>query len=493
MSASDFSVGKEIELHRLELVQFALDNAADAIFLINQEGRFVYVNQAATEYLGYSREELLGMHIQQIDQNHQVDLWQAHWQRVQKYKKLTVESYYRTKSNENIPVEIQCNHLIVGNAHFQCAFARNITQRKKAETVLMESENRLRKTLEATSDGVWIRNLQTGEVYYGAKWATVLGYSKEDLRSGKITWESLLHPEDRPKAVQALRDHLHGKTPAYEAEFRLRNSSNQWQWIHARGRVIEYSATGKPVRFVGTHTDITSRKVMEDSLLKSTEETKLFAYSVAHDLKNPALAIRGLAERFRAKLADLSDTKKLEYCDRIIESAEQVVELVDTINTFISSKETTPVFEDIPLKDVVRASREEFAAQLQYRSIIWREFSENPIVKMDRTGIIRVLRNLVENSLKYGGPRLSKITIGYQNTAGYHVISVRDNGVGMSGEDSERIFQPFKRKNSSSEQSGSGLGLAIVKEIAHRHKGEVWLEPNTKRGVQFCFAIAKNL
>ncbi len=493
MSASDSSVGKEMELHRLELVQFALDNAADAIFWINQEGRLIYVNRSAVEYLGYSEEELLGMRIQQIDRNYQIDLWQSHWHRVKKYKKLTVESYYQTKSGESLPVEIQCNHLIVGKEQFHCAFARDITQRKKAEKVLLESEHRLRKTLEATSDGVWMRNLQTGEVYYGAKWATALGYSKEDLRAGKITWETLLHPEDRPKAVQALRDHLTGKTPAYEAEFRLRNSSNQWQWIHARGRVIEHSPTGKPVRFVGTHTDITSRKMMEDSLLKSTEETKLFAYSVAHDLKNPALAIRGLAERFRAKLTDLPDTKKLEYCDRIIESAEQVVELVDTINTFISSKETNPVFEEIPLKEVVRSSREEFAAQLQYRSIVWREFAENPIVKMDRTGIIRVLRNLVENSLKYGGPQLSKITIGYQNTAGYHVISVRDNGVGMNAEDSDRIFQPFKRQNSSSEQSGSGLGLAIVKAIAHSHKGEVWLEPNTKRGVQFCFAIAKNL
>ncbi|MEE4243365.1 MAG: PAS domain-containing sensor histidine kinase [Desulfopila sp.] len=493
MSVSDFSIGKELELHRLELVQFALDNAADAIFWIDEVGRFIYVNHAATESLGYTKKEMLSMHIQQIDRNFQVDLWQSHWNRVKKHKKLTLESSHLTKSGESIPVEVKCNHLTVGKAQFHCAFSRNITHRKKVEKVLLESERQLRKTLEATSDGVWMRNLQTGEVYYGAKWATVLGYSKEDLRTGKITWENLLHPDDRCKTVQALRDHLNGKTPAYEAEFRLRNSSNQWQWIHARGRVIEYTPTGKPLRFVGTHTDITSRKMMEDSLLKSTEEIKLFAYSVAHDLKSPALAVRGLAERFRAKLFDLSDTKKLEYCDRIIESAEQLVDLVDKINTFISSKETTPVFEEVPLREVVHASREEFAAQLQYRSIAWREFPENPVIKMDRGGIIRVLRNLVENSLKYGGPRLSKITISYQNTAGYHVISVRDNGVGMNVDDSERIFQPFKRKNSSSEQSGSGLGLAIVKEIAHRHKGEVWLEPNTKRGVQFCFAISKKL
>ena len=112
---------------------------------------------------------------------------------------------------------------------------------------------------------------------------------------------------------------------------------------------------------------------------------------------------------------------------------------------------------------------------------------------MDRLAIVRVLRNLVENSLKYGGTNLTKITIGYQNTPGFHVLSVRDNGVGMKAEDSERIFEPFARKGSSVGQDGSGLGLAIVKEIAHAHRGEVWVEPNKKRGVQFCFAISKEI
>ncbi|HKJ64399.1 MAG TPA: sensor histidine kinase, partial [Desulfopila sp.] len=159
----------------------------------------------------------------------------------------------------------------------------------------------------------------------------------------------------------------------------------------------------------------------------------------------------------------------------------------------ISSKESAPTFEDLPLKDVVGTSREEFEAQLQYRQIVWEEFPENPTIRLDRSTIIRVLRNLIENALKYGGPQLSKISIGYQNTPGYHIITVRDNGVGMKVEDSERIFRPFQRKNSSPEQTGSGLGLAIVKEIATRHKGEVWMEPNRKRGVKFCFAISKDL
>lgn len=493
MSKFGSAIEKAIDRHRLELTQFAIDNAAESIFWINKDGQFIYVNDAALAHLGYSREELLKMNVHQIDPNYNSGHWSNHWEKIKKLEKVTLESLHRRKDGSTIPVEIKVSHLQLGNTEFHCAFTRDISERKNAEQVLLQSESRLRKTLDVTSDGVWDRNLATGEVYYGSKWATVLGYREEDLQTGKITWESLLHPDDREKTVHALREHFNGKSENYEAEFRLKNSAGEYQWIHARGQIIEYDEHGKSLRFVGTHTDITQRKKMEDSLVKSTEETKLFAYSVAHDLKNPAIAIRGLAERFKRKLADLPENQMLMYCDRIIDSAEQVVNLVQQINDFISSKETAPNFEDVALKDIVRASREEFAAQLQYRSISWNEFAENPTIRMDRTSVIRVLRNLVENSLKYGGPQLSKISIGYQNTAGYHVISVRDNGVGMHKEDSERIFQPFARRNTSTEQTGSGLGLAIVKEIANRHCGEVWMEPNRKRGVQFCFAISKDI
>jgi len=493
MASSGSSRKHDIDRHRLELTQFAVDHAAESIFWISKKGRVIYANAAATEQLGYGHEELLQMQVEQIDPHYNEAIWVSHWDKIKNKQKVTIESEHRHKDGTLIPVEIKVSYLKLEATEFYCAFVRNISERKKAERKLLESKSRLRKTLDVTSDGVWDRNLQTGDVYYGAKWATVLGYSEEDLQTKRITWESLLHPDDREKTIQALRDHLRGRTENYEAEFRLKNAAGGWQWIHARGQVIEYDEKGSPLRFVGTHTDITARKIMEESLVRNTEETKLFAYSVAHDLKSPAVAIRGLAERFRRKLPDLPKNTMLMYCDRIIDSASQIVELVEKINDFISSKETAPNFEDAPLKDVVRTTREEFRAQLQYRSIAWEEFAENPTIRMDRSSIVRVLRNLIENSLKYGGPQLSKISIGYQNTPGYHIISVRDNGVGMKVEDSERIFRPFQRKNSSAEQTGSGLGLAIVKEIANRHNGEVWMESNRKNGVKFCFAISKDL
>lgn len=480
-------------LPQYELIQHAIDNAAEAIFLLSRDGKIIYANNAAVQQTGYSVAELSSMFLHQFDCNYHMHRWPRIWQRARKTGKLYLETCHRSKSGEMIPVELNVLFHKYDDIEFHCAFVRDISERKETERIFLKSESLLRKTLDVTSDGAWDRNIETGEIHYGERWATALGYTEEDLHSGRIVWDKLLHPDDREKAISALRDHLSGKTKNYEAEFRLRNIDNHYQWIHARGQIIEYDKEGNPLRFVGTHTDITARKMLESSLLKSTEDTKLFAYSVAHDLKNPAIAIRNLAERFMKKMDELSDSKKLLYAEKIIVSSNQIVDLVEKINAYISSKETQPSFEMVSLKDVIRASREEFAAQLQYRCIQWKECNENPVIKMDRLAVIRVLRNLVENSFKYGGGGLSKISIGYQNTAGYHVISVTDNGVGMNMEDSQRIFEPFKRKSGSVDQGGSGLGLAIVKEIANSHHGEVWVVPNKKRGVQFCFAISKNL
>ncbi|MCK5340987.1 MAG: sensor histidine kinase, partial [Desulfobulbaceae bacterium] len=107
--------------------------------------------------------------------------------------------------------------------------------------------------------------------------------------------------------------------------------------------------------------------------------------------------------------------------------------------------------------------------------------------------LLRILRNLVDNALKYGGVQLTAIAIGHKETEKHHVISVWDNGVGLEKEESKSIFRAFKRKKTSVGICGTGLGLAIVKEIAEQHKGEVWVEHGLKKGIAFCFSISKFL
>jgi len=370
---------------------------------------------------------------------------------------------------------------------------RDITRRKRAQAALHEREKFFRMVLDATSNGVWDRNLQTGEVYYGENWAKMLGYTIEEVRDRKITWEHLLHPDDKSAAMAAVLNHLQGLTSRYVAEFRMRNKSGDWQWVLARGKVVEWDEKGKPLRFVGTHYDISDRKKVEDELMESSKKIKEFAYSVVHDLKNPAISIHGLTRHLHNKCGHLLDDKGKKFCTQILNSAEEIASLVDKINVFISAQEVPLILQKVSLLETLNIIREEFSLQLGLRSIKWFEPKKLPDIIADRLSLLRILRNLVDNALKYGGDNLSEIEIGYKDSGAFHVLSVRDDGVGLGNEESHGLFSMFMRKKTALGIEGAGLGLAIVKDIAAQHKGQIWIEHNPKHGITFFVSFSKLL
>ena len=233
---------------------------------------------------------------------------------------------------------------------------------------------------------------------------------------------------------------------------------------------------------------------MEEELLKSSEKIKLFAYSVAHDLKNPAIATHGLARMLNKKFGnELSDRGK-RICEQIQRSSEDIASLVEKINIFISAKETPLHIEIISLKEVFLILQEEFSTQINIRSIQWVVQDKIPdVIVADRLSIVRIFRNLIENSIKYGGDELSRIEIGYRLSDDLHIFTVTDDGQGLKKEDSTNIFNWFKRKKAAADIQGTGMGLAIVKEIAALHGGEVWQEPAKPKGVTFCVSLSRCL
>lgn len=239
--------------------------------------------------------------------------------------------------------------------------------------------------------------------------------------------------------------------------------------------------------------DKSEKEQAEEALVKSSNKIKMFAYSVSHDLKNPAIAVFGLAKRLNRYSKDKLDERGRIYCDQILKGAEHIASLVDKINLYIKTKEVPISIEKVKLKDVVNSVKEEFAPQITGRQIRWLEPEMIPEVQADRTAMVRVLRNLVDNALKYGGHDLSEIRISYRESEDSHILSVEDDGIGLKDEDAKTLFGPFKRRRGAGEVEGSGLGLAIVKEIAEQHKGRVWLDPAIKKGAAFHVSISKNL
>lgn len=239
--------------------------------------------------------------------------------------------------------------------------------------------------------------------------------------------------------------------------------------------------------------EMARRQRLEEELREQAKKITLFSHSIVHDIKVPAISIHGLINLFIKKFKVFLPEKGHQYCTQILRAVEQIVTLVDQMNRYLSAKESPLKIESVSLKEIVALIREEFSVQLDARRIQWVVPVKLPTIRADRTALMRVIRNCIDNALKYGGETLGEIAIHYKQTPGFHVLSVSNDGVSMTRDECETIFELFRREKSSQGIQGTGLGLAIVKEIMLRHKGGVRAEPYGEKGVVFHMSIAKDL
>jgi signal transduction histidine kinase len=254
-----------------------------------------------------------------------------------------------------------------------------------------------------------------------------------------------------------------------------------------------FDENGEVAQMIEYSLDITERKKLEEKIQDFAEKIKRFAYSVSHDLKNPLISIHGLTNLLVKQYRDRFDEKGKVFCDQIMKESQHALVLIEEINTYIKTKETPLKFEPLDVKEILAQVREEFHTSLTNRGLHWSEPEAIPEVKADRMSLVRVFRNFVDNALKYGGPKLSRISIGYEGSEDFHIFSVRDDGVGIGAEQVQKIFGAFQRGESSQGQEGTGLGLAIVEEIAARHGGQAWVKPGLENGATFYISLAKKL
>jgi len=144
----------------------------------------------------------------------------------------------------------------------------------EAEAALRESQERERFALRGTNDGLWDVRMDTGAVYLSPRGCEILGYGPEEMATVAETWDELVCPDDRPATDAALGAYLEGRVPIFDVEQRLRTASGEWKWIRARGTAVARDASGAPMRMVGTHSDISDRKQVEEDLRLSADRLR---------------------------------------------------------------------------------------------------------------------------------------------------------------------------------------------------------------------------
>lgn len=269
----DISERKQSEA-QLHLQSSALMSADNGIVITDTQGSIQWVNTAFTKLTGYVLDELIGQSTRvlnsgQHDQEFYKNMWETiisgrgwHDELVNKRKDGTLYSEEMTIT----PVLDEAGEVI----NF-VAIKQDITDRKRLENRIKESEERLNFALEGSNDGLWDWMIQTGHIYFSPRWQTMLGYQPGEIEPVIGSWEAMVHPDDLVSVNRLMEEHLSGKTLIYEAEYRVRSKQNEWVWILARGKVAEFDEEKNPVRFVGTHVDITERKELERQIAIANE------------------------------------------------------------------------------------------------------------------------------------------------------------------------------------------------------------------------------
>ena len=139
----------------------------------------------------------------------------------------------------------------------------DITGQKAAAQTFQLHQERWKVALEASRDGVWDWNIETNETFVSARWKEMIGFRENEIGETRSDWADRIHPDDRDRVLAAAQAHMEGKTPFYEAEYRLKCKDGSWKWILGRGAVVRRDSGGRPLRLTGTHTDLTERKTAE--------------------------------------------------------------------------------------------------------------------------------------------------------------------------------------------------------------------------------------
>ena len=261
------------------------EQAAVGLANVTLDGKFLKLNPRFCEMLGYSQEELLAKTVLEI--THPDDRTQIS-PAMKRLLAGKVSSFFQEKrylrqdgscfwSSTSVSLVRDGS----GNPKYYLAVILDISDRKQAEAALRESEARWQFALEGSGDGVWDWNTQTNKVFFSRQWKAMLGYTESEVGKtipgctesevGKTLdeWDSCIHPDDRDHCYADLEKHFSGETPFYQNEHRVRCQDGSYKWILDRGKVIQWTADGQPLRVIGTHTDISDRKQAEGQLIAS--------------------------------------------------------------------------------------------------------------------------------------------------------------------------------------------------------------------------------
>lgn len=403
------------------------------------------------------------------------------------------------------------------------AVGHDVTEQVKARQMVKESTHELQLAIEIADLGTFRVDLLRNKATSSAKVNEWFGHSMQEY--SREEGFSAIHPQDRARVDAAIDSTLISEQNSrHDVTYRvIHQHDGTIRHLRSFGKTL-FNDEGKPYLIIGTIQDITQqvldqrkleeseielqKKVLERTvelenlnheLRRSNTALEQFAYAASHDLKEPIRKISFFAERLKHDLGELSEVQSRLFT-RMEHSVKRMNLLIDDLLTYSHISTGSSHFESVNLNDKLKAVLEdlELVIEEKHADIT---VGNLPVITANRRQMQQLFQNLLGNALKYSKPGITpKIEItsdiiaghdvpitltGEQVNKQYHLVQIKDNGIGFHPEDADKIFNVFTRLHGGEVYKGTGIGLSIARKVAENHKGHIWAEPQPGEGATF--------
>ena len=510
------------------------DNAYDGMVCLTTDGIIFDINHGQEVLTGWSRDQVLGHHYSEFVTSATVAHVEDRARRLRAGEKVSSIYEQEVLRPDGSIVLNESRSRLVRNAKGEAlgvlVVSRDISQRKRIEEQLRQSEARFRSLCEASPVGIFLSDSLGNCVYTNTRWQEIFGMTlAESLGEG---WSQTVHPDDRQVVIAQWQEQAQDGQE-YTEEYRIFTPQGSLRWVRVRTKPM-VAEDGRVIGHVGTVEGITEQKQIEEVLHRAYGELEQrvqertrelaqakeiaeaanqaksqFLANMSHELRTPMHAILGFAKFGLKRIPHLSAEAQSENLLEIHDSAERLLKLINNLLD-LSKLEAGHIDYDMnpcSLAVLIQAVAKELQPLLAQKLITLRIYDSAllPDIECDEEQMRQVVRNVLANAIKFTGehrtimvecatltddaqtdnfkerPQLASPSLA--EPTGYVQVRVSDQGVGIPEGELEAVFDKFVQSSKTKTGAGgTGLGLAICREILHAHHGRIWAENNPTGG-----------
>jgi PAS domain S-box-containing protein len=464
-----------------------LSNVSDAVFLTDYAGAFIFICPKVENIFGYSYKEvqkfggiskLLGEGIFNADE-------------LEKGREITnIEREITTKDGRIKVFLINVKRVSIkgGSVLYVC---RDITERKRTDKALRESEAKLNAMLQSLSNHMSMMDKDLNIIWANETAKKVFG---KDI-VGKKCYEVYHKRKEpcEPYPCLTLRAFQDGK--AHEQETQVMDKNGEILYFHRTANVALRDKDGRPTAVLEISRDITECKRAEEALREADRMKNEFISTAAHELRTPLTSILGYTELLLSH-ESFKPEERQEFLSNIYSKAQDLSAIVDDLLTLSRIEPDRLLclnYEPANIRELIGQVVAHFKKEFQKHQFEVLLTKEPRVLFLDKGKIVQVLENLLSNAVKYS-PKGGRITVRGDLVRGRYQVVVEDEGIGMTPEQAGKVFDKFYRADASDTAvPGLGLGMSIAKKTVEAHRGQIWIESELGRGTKVFFTLPINI